>query len=155
MIFNFLPDYPFKLQKIYSMKGEYSCSAAKFHESCDDQGPTLVIIRTENGFEFGGYTEQSWKSTNGFKPDKRAFVFSFTRRKKEMCKNNQCIYASSKYGPTFGDRNIYIADDCGSNNDSYTQIHSSYSNITLQKSFNRAPEHFKVKKFEVFKFTPY
>jgi hypothetical protein len=35
-------------------------TCAKFHELCDDQGATVVIIKSEVGFVFGGYTAISW-----------------------------------------------------------------------------------------------
>ena len=34
-----------------------------FHQYCDDKGPTLVIIKSSEGWIFGGYTSKSWKCT--------------------------------------------------------------------------------------------
>ena len=34
--------------------------AKSFHECCDDKGPTLLIIKSTDGWIFGGYTTQSW-----------------------------------------------------------------------------------------------
>ena len=31
-----------------------------FHEYCDDKGPTLIVIKSDSGWIFGGYTTQSW-----------------------------------------------------------------------------------------------
>ena len=31
-----------------------------FHECCDDVGPTLIVIKSSEGWIFGGYTTQSW-----------------------------------------------------------------------------------------------
>ncbi|MDR3742630.1 MAG: TLD domain-containing protein, partial [Terracidiphilus sp.] len=33
-----------------------------FHRLCDGQGPTLVLVRSDNGFSFGGYAGESWES---------------------------------------------------------------------------------------------
>lgn len=44
-------------------------SAQKFHEKCDNKGPTVTLVRTEKNNVFGGYASQSWTSDNG--------IFSF------------------------------------------------------------------------------
>ena len=40
---------------------EHGYTAESFHGYCDDQGPTLVIIKSSGGWIFGGYTTKSWK----------------------------------------------------------------------------------------------
>ena len=50
-------DYDMKL--LYRAS-EHGYSAESFHEYCDAKGPTLVIIKSEGGWIFGGYTTQSW-----------------------------------------------------------------------------------------------
>ena len=40
---------------------EHGYTAKSFHECCDDvNGPTLVIIKSSEGWIFGGYTTKSW-----------------------------------------------------------------------------------------------
>ena len=51
-------DYKWKL--LYRAS-EHGYSAKSFHECCDDQGPTLVIIKSSGSWIFGGYTTRSWK----------------------------------------------------------------------------------------------
>ena len=36
---------------------------ADFHRCCDNKGPTLVVVKSEQ-YIFGGYTSQSWESGN-------------------------------------------------------------------------------------------
>lgn len=31
-----------------------------FHDKCDNKGPTLIIIKSDQGWIFGGYTTESW-----------------------------------------------------------------------------------------------
>ena len=50
-------DYNWKL--IYRAS-EHGYTAKSFHEYCDDKGPTLAIIKSSEGWIFGGYTTQSW-----------------------------------------------------------------------------------------------
>ena len=37
---------------------------AAFHGACDDQGPTLTLIRSENGYTFGGYSPVPWSRSS-------------------------------------------------------------------------------------------
>ena len=39
---------------------ENDYTAESFHEYCDNKGPTLVIIKSDGGWLFGGYTTRSW-----------------------------------------------------------------------------------------------
>ena len=50
-------DYDMKL--LYRAS-EHGYTAKSFHEYCDDKGPTLIIIKSSEGWIFGGYTTQSW-----------------------------------------------------------------------------------------------
>lgn len=36
-------------------------TAAAFHARCDNKGPTLLLVRSDNGCCFGGYASASWK----------------------------------------------------------------------------------------------
>ncbi len=39
---------------------EHEYSAKSFHDYCDNKGPTLIVIKSSEGWIFGGYTTQSW-----------------------------------------------------------------------------------------------
>ena len=54
-------DYQWRL--IYRAS-EHEYTASSFHECCNDKGPTLIVIKSDGGWIFGGYTTQSW-SGNG------------------------------------------------------------------------------------------
>ena len=56
-------------------------SIEDFKNKCFGQFPTLVIIRTDMGFMFGGYATTAWKE-NGPLTDYNSFVFSFNPDKK-------------------------------------------------------------------------
>ena len=52
-------DFKWKLLYRYS---EHEYTAKSFHEYCDDvKGPTLIVIKSSEGWIFGGYTTRSWK----------------------------------------------------------------------------------------------
>ena len=46
----------FDLAKLLYRASELEYSAAQFHKLCDDQGPTITIIKSNFGNIFGGYT---------------------------------------------------------------------------------------------------
>ena len=47
-----------------------------FHKNCDQQGPTLTIVRSNYNKIFGGFTNISWKRTSGLqKWQNQSFVF--------------------------------------------------------------------------------
>ena len=43
---------------------EYNYTFESFHECCDDYDHLLVIIKSTEGWIFGGYTSMSWKVNN-------------------------------------------------------------------------------------------
>ena len=49
----------YKLKLLYRAS-EHEYKPISFHECCDDKGPTLTIIKSTEGWIFGGYTTQSW-----------------------------------------------------------------------------------------------
>lgn len=82
---------------------------SNFHANCDNKPKTLTIIKLSNGNIFGGYTDQSWDSTSGYKSDQNAFLFSLINVYKQPTKikinqnyAGQAIYCFSYRGIAFG-----------------------------------------------------
>ncbi len=50
--------------KLIYRSSEHDYTARSFHEYCDNKRPTLIIIKSSEGWIFGGYTTQSWKYTD-------------------------------------------------------------------------------------------
>ena len=54
---------------------------SKFHELCDEKGPTITIMKSKAGKVFGGFAMQSWDSKTGdYKADEKAFIYSIDRQ---------------------------------------------------------------------------
>ena len=54
-----------------------SFSAKSFHFKCNGKTPTLTIYQVkESNFIFGGYTNVKWDSSNEFKSDPNAYIFT-------------------------------------------------------------------------------
>jgi hypothetical protein len=47
-----------------------------FHQFCDGRSPTMTIIRSQNGYIFGGFTKIPWSSSGVDKADSSAFLFT-------------------------------------------------------------------------------
>lgn len=58
-------------------------ASLQFHSQCDDKGHTLIVIMSESGHIFGGFTKLSWKGPNAaYHYDPDAFIFSLAHRTK-------------------------------------------------------------------------
>ena len=81
-----------------------------FHKLCDNKGgPTLTLIKSEDGNILGSYITLDWDSKSEWKIDLNMFAFSLTENVKYIKNNND------KYGI-----------DCNQNNGPYTNIHQFY-----------------------------
>lgn len=47
-----------------------------FHNRCDGQAPTMIVIQSKGGNIFGGFTKLAWSHNRGFKQDTDAFLFT-------------------------------------------------------------------------------
>jgi hypothetical protein len=71
---------------------------------CDDQGPLLVIIKTQKDILIGGFCSISWKKSGGAQIDPKCVVFSISRKKiYNRLNDNDNLYFNSSCGPKFGD----------------------------------------------------
>ena len=74
-----------------------------FHKLCDNQGATLVLIKSNEGFIIGGYTSLDWDNHSNWKKDNDTFLFSLTYNKKyrKIKSNIDSIYCGKGEGPWF------------------------------------------------------
>jgi hypothetical protein len=95
-------------------------SAEAFHTKCDNKSKTLTVVKTTEGYIFGGYAEQAWDSSNQFKFDPNAVMFTLVNLSSvpditfewESINDTKGIYCHSSYGPTFLDKqeNLSLPD---------------------------------------------
>ena len=89
-----------------------SDKAAIFHEKCDDARCTLVLVETDKGRRFGGYTTCSWSGDCIDKKDEEAFVFSLDKMNiYENIPGEDAIGCYPKFGPIFLGCQIRIYDN--------------------------------------------
>ena len=83
-----------------------------FHEKCDNLDMSLVLIETDQGVRFGGFTTKSWKGNCLIKFDNNAFVFSLdSNRIFDVIKNEPDIGCYPKFRPVFFGFPIRIYND--------------------------------------------
>jgi len=145
--------------------------ASNFHSKCDNKQNTLVVIKSENGNVFGGYTEQSWMCEEHeededyvFKDDPKSYIFSLINSENKPLKinfsYNDAIGCKKTWGPTFGgsefdDSDIYITNQPNIN-DCHSNLGCSYNHPDYAEGSNVARKflagqyHFKVSEIEVY-----
>ncbi|XP_062595301.1 interferon-induced protein 44-like [Saccostrea cucullata] len=90
------------------------CSASRFHQLCDEKGPTITVLYNTDNSAYGGFLSQSWRSTGGYIKDGHAFLFTLyfngvkRPRKFAVINVNQAAYAHQKLGPTFGEADMSV-----------------------------------------------
>jgi hypothetical protein len=85
---------------------------SKFHELCDEKGPTITVMKSKAARVFGGFAMQSWDSKTGRKADEKAFIYSIDRQQiYRVIDAQRALYCSSSYGPCFGYCALGLAGD--------------------------------------------
>jgi hypothetical protein len=119
--------------------------AKDFHTNCDGHSNTLTIFKAkESKFIFGGYTTVAWDSSDDYKSDANAFIFSLTNKDNKPLKikinlnRHQCaICCYSRWGPTFGE-DIRIANNANTTMNSLSYLGSSYEHPQYGLGTNEA-----------------
>ena len=86
---------------------------SKFHQFCDEKGPTITIFKSKANRVFGGFTQESWSSCDGeWKKDEKAFIFSIEKKLiYRVLQAEKAIYCHSNWGPNFGAQALGLFGD--------------------------------------------
>ena len=122
-----------------------------FHNKYDNKGNTIVLIETEKGNKFGGYTESPWDTSGEYKVDQSTFIFSFNNNQKYMAKNKEgIICGNSKYGPWFGNNFPEIVFN-NTLNKGHSWNEPRQNKFIEGRKIANGEEYWEVKELEVFK----
>ena len=89
-----------------------SDKAQAFHNKCNKAQSTLVLIETNRGKRFGGFTSCSWDGECLEKKDENAFIFSLNKMLTyDNIKGEDAIGCYPKFGPIFMGCQIRIYDN--------------------------------------------
>ena len=106
-----------KLNKKITLNLLYKASAdsdraSAFHEKCDNAKSSLVLVETDKGKRFGGFTTKSWEGDCIDKKDEESFVFSLDKMKTyDNIYGEDAIGCYPKFGPIFLGCQIRIYDN--------------------------------------------
>ena len=137
-------------------------TSEKFHEKCDNQGPTICIYKNEKGYIFGGYASIPWKTEgNSYFRAPDCFIFTLTNIHEteptlfEFKGTTDSVFHGRDHGAHFGG-DIKIFEDF-LKTESRSQFPDDYKdNLGKGKSIftgdlNNNNYNFKIKEIEVFK----
>ena len=89
-----------------------SDKAEAFHDKCDHAQSSLVLVETDKGKRFGGFTSCSWSGECVDKKDEDAFIFSLDKMGiYENIPGEDAIGCYPKFGPIFLGCQIRIYDN--------------------------------------------
>ena len=130
-------------------------SAQTFHKFCDGEPNVIVVIETNKGNRFGGFTTIGFNSDNEVKKDYYAFLFSFDLMKIYKSKSGKKnIFCKENFGPCFGDKDnkdLMISDNFSSNESFVGKCNGCFLNINQDYEINNGNSNFIVNKLEIFK----
>jgi|AntRauTorckE5430_2_1112549.scaffolds.fasta_scaffold04752_1 hypothetical protein len=141
-------------------------TAADFHAICDGKGATITVVKSSDGYIFGGYTDVVWGTNPAYKSSSVSFLYSLKDHAgigpvKMPIKINQsrhAVYHYSNNGPTFGaafgsGRDLHIATKANEIASCISAIGNTYelpANCS-DKHFLTGSRTFTVSEFEVFR----
>ena len=148
MLLNWLPRKPNKITLLMNSNRDGD-STKSFMNKCKGKCPTLAVIKTTNGYVFGGYTTQMWKE--GKVKDNNAFVFSINKKRKYNIKQPEHAIGfrmNSYWDFGYGYNAIVIWENCTKNNNNY--VGNKTYDIPEQYELNGGEKNFTVKSFEIY-----
>ena len=143
-------------------------SSREFHKRCDNIGPNITLIKTEDNQIFGGFTMENWKVKKGqkkeIKQDPESFCFTMNIKEEEKGKEKiirkkyihnidkeEAIFCSKDYGPTFSN-NIFCVYDNFLSKGGYCDKNekSCFDGQEKDYEISGGNKYFKIKELEVF-----
>ena len=141
------------LTLIYKATVDSDTSEA-FHEKCDEAKSTLVLVETDKGKRFGGYTTCSWSGDCVDKKDEDAFVFSLDKMEiYENIPGEDAIGCYPKFGPIFLGCQIRIYDNAFTRGGTTFERGLNY-NTEEDFELTGGDRVFKIKEIEVYEVIP-
>jgi hypothetical protein len=133
-----------------------------FHRLCEHKGATVTVIRSKEGYVFGGYVDQSWNCSKGWVASSSAFLFSLVRPSSSVAMklplngraNEYAMRCNSLCGPTFGGGFDIVVWDSANNSDSRTNLGHSYTlpdGIKDGSTFFTGARYFQASEVEVYR----
>ena len=140
---------PTKFNKLLDSKIDGDSTNA-FENKCAKKCPTMVFVKTTNGYRFGGFTTILW--THGsYGKDNKAFLFSLDRKEKYNItnENNANYLNSGSFFQFGGGADLRLYNNCTSNKSNYVS-NSSFDTVPANFAINGGEQYFTVSSYEVY-----
>jgi len=126
---------------------------SKFHELCDDKGPTLTLFETTDGNKGGIYTPLSWDNRSKWKNDLETFIFNLNKNQKyKKFRTEFSIYCLNSYGPWIANFGFKNDEQMNKIQHEGNNINSYYENGTqILPNNGGGVKFFDIKEVEVYK----
>jgi hypothetical protein len=135
--------------KLIYKGSQHGYNQEAFHQFCDNQGPTLTVIKVKGTNEIiGGYNPLSWnKKSKSYENTEHSFLFALHSRQDggnilSVCKDySKAVFNSAFCGPSFGSTDL--------------RVFSFFTSNTAKKDIYCTPvrqsdENFDIQEIEVF-----
>ena len=147
---------PISYKLIYSSSNDGD-SIKTFHDKCDGEDYILILIETNKGHKFGGFTSIGFDSSGFELNDDNAFLFSIDRKKiYEINPGNAAVYCNKRFGPIFCSKkddnnyNICVSDNFLTNVSTTSKNSISYK-LDEEYELNFGEKDFIIKELEIYK----
>ena len=146
-IIGWLEKKPAKFIKLLDSKIDGDSTNA-FQNKCAKKCPTMVFVKTTNGYRIGGFTTILW--TDGtYGKDNKAFLFSLDKKEKYKITNeNYANYLSNGSSFYFGNAALRLYNNCTSNKNNYAC--NNRFDVPTNYDFIGGDNHFTVSSYEVY-----
>lgn len=139
---------------------EHSFNAEEFHRLCDNKGPTLTLIKSDNGRIAAAYNCKSWTSYRALSMNATGFIAAVDSDVKvvkfKARSNEGCSYNAWRLGPNFcssqySSFDLSLVNYCHANSGSYSSLGNGYIGPDASDTRLFGTINFKVAEYEVFK----
>ena len=125
-------------------------SANIFHTLCDNYNKLIILIETQKGLRFGGYTSRNFRVSSHIKDDNNSFLFSLNLKKVfKITPGKNAIYCYPKSGPCFSQESLYIPNNFFKK-PGKTRIFGGPFQFEKDYEINNGEKNFLVKELEIF-----
>ncbi|TNV80815.1 hypothetical protein FGO68_gene6173 [Halteria grandinella] len=132
--------------------------SSDFHKACDNKGPTLTIIQTDDDHIIGGYTNEHWESTFKCKADATSWLFTISHPHPfKSLAGGKGIWCNQAYGPYFGYDDLVVDDNSNLSSSSSAHLEATSSQYQFCCGIHllngKGKTNFKTKEIEVYSVT--
>ena len=153
---SWLPNKPSNINLLFDTQRDGD-SSSTFHDKCDGKSPTLVVIKSKNGYVFGGYATSPWQANNDNPISApNSFIFSLNQKQKYYASSQQNSIINGGNRSNQRDSMMFRIGCCDINikhnctNNGQNQTNCDKFSVPSQNVLNGGNRYFTVSNLEVY-----